>query len=171
MYMQSYVPIAPSVLGNCCFRVRDRVNLARSLSFSRLLFNVHVWSSLSQWAVRRLNGCLHEGAPKSCGAAKIQSWKHARDHLLHFAEHVVLPGPTCERTSRHFVKPVECELPAPLSSWSNKIWCSSGLIDKGDPSGRLKTSSCSSVGPAAYVLKATQPSGAMSGWLTRREHL
>ena len=54
--MQSYVPIAHSVLGNCCFRVRDRVNLARSLCFSRLLFNVHVWSSLSPWAVRRLNG-------------------------------------------------------------------------------------------------------------------
>ena len=36
---------------------------------------------------------------------------------------------------------------------------------------RLKTSTCSSVGPVAYVLKATEPSGAMSRWLTRREHL
>ena len=53
--MQSYAPIAHSVFGNCCFRVKDRVSLARSLCFSRLLYNVHVWSSLSPWAVRRLN--------------------------------------------------------------------------------------------------------------------
>ena len=31
--MQSYVQIAHSVFENCCFRVRDRVNLARSLCF------------------------------------------------------------------------------------------------------------------------------------------
>ena len=29
--MQSYAPIAHSVFGNCCFRVKDRVSLARSL--------------------------------------------------------------------------------------------------------------------------------------------
>ena len=60
--MQLYAPIAHSVFGNCCFREKNRVSLARSLCFSRLLFNVHVWSSLSPWVVRRLNGGY-------CGAA------------------------------------------------------------------------------------------------------
>ena len=68
---------------------------------------------------------LHEGAPKNCGVAKIQSRsvdrcenpcvpRHARDPVLHFEEQVVLIGSAREKTSRHSAKHFERELPAPL---------------------------------------------------------
>ena len=139
--MQSYAPIAQSVFGNCCFRMRDRVNTARSLCFSRRLFLVHVWSYLSPWAARRLNGGYMRMLRRIVVAAKIQSWsvdrcesprvpQHARDPVLHFAKQVAHLGSARERTSRHSVKPFERELSASLGHpGQNKICCSSGPID------------------------------------------
>ena len=40
-----------------------------------------------------------------------------------------------------------------------------------DANEKLGTNTCSNVVSAACALKATEPSGAMSRWLTRREHL
>ena len=123
--MQSYAPIAHSVFGNCCFRVKDRVSLARSLCFSRLLYNVHfhVWSSVSPWAGRRLNSGYMRVLRRIAVQPKYKNRsvdrresprvsQHARDSLLYLAEQVVLPDPTCERSCRQPGEPPECELSA-----------------------------------------------------------
>ena len=47
--------------------------MARSFCFSRLLFNVHVWSSLSPWAVRRLNGCYMRVLRRVAGQPKYKA--------------------------------------------------------------------------------------------------
>ena len=54
--MQSYAPIATSVFGNSIFTMKARYDLAKSLVFSRLLYNVHIWSVVPAWAVKKLNG-------------------------------------------------------------------------------------------------------------------
>ena len=45
--MAAYAPISGSVFGRQAFSRRLRWKLAMSLTFSRLLYNVHVWSSIS----------------------------------------------------------------------------------------------------------------------------
>ena len=224
--MQSYVPIAHSVLENCCFRVRDRVNLARSLCFSRLLFNVHVWSSLSPWAVRRLNGGYMRVLRRIAGQPKYKAgqWTDEKVRVC-----LSMPEIMCYISQNRLcylaqlaegradtlssLLNVSCHLPwvilvkqdlvqlwtdrhrplatrstvqrsgrttlhGSLTSGSDR--CAAGFARhqswmkarrREAASERLKTSACSSVGPVAYVLKATEPSGAVSRWLTRREHL
>ena len=105
-----------------------------SVQRSRVVFPVTMGSSKTQW-------WLHEGAPKDCGAAKVQSRsvdrresprvpEHARDSVLHFAEQVVLLVTAREKTCRHTAKPSVCVSCQPRgSSWSNRICCSSGPID------------------------------------------
>ena len=123
--MQSYVPNCSQCFWDLLLQGERSSQFGQILVFfpssvqrSRLVFLVTIGSSKTQW-------WIHEGPPKGCRAAKIQSRtedrresprvpQHARDHVLHFTGQVVLPGPTCERTCRHPVKLVECELSAPL---------------------------------------------------------
>ena len=53
--------------------MKDRVSLARSLWFSRLLKNVHVWSSLSPSAVRRLNNGFMRVLRRIAGQPKYKA--------------------------------------------------------------------------------------------------
>ena len=130
--MQLCAPIAQSVFGNSCFRVRDRDNMARTLCFSRLLFNAHVWSSLSPWAVRRLNEGFMRVLYKAgqWTGAKVRDCVNNRDLVLHFAEEFVLLGTAREKTSRHSARPSKRELPAPLGHpGQTGFCCSSGPTD------------------------------------------
>ena len=53
--LTSYAPIAVSVFGSSCIAREVKINLCKSLILSRLLFNVHVWSQVSPWCLRKLN--------------------------------------------------------------------------------------------------------------------
>ena len=196
--------------------------MARSLCFSRLLFNVHVWSSLSPWAVRRLNSDYMRVLRRVAVQPKYKAgqWTDEKVRVC-----LNMPEIMCYISQNRLCYLAQlakgradtllsllngsCQLPWVIS-WSNiDITCFSPLATrstmrrsgrttlhgsltsgsdrcaagfarhqswmkvrrKEDASERLKTSTCSSVGPAASVLKATEPSGAMSRWLTRREHL
>ena len=52
----AYAPLASKVYGSWKYSVRLRLSLAASLVFSRLLYNVHVWTTWTIAAYRRLNG-------------------------------------------------------------------------------------------------------------------
>ena len=54
--LSAYVPIAMKVFGARCISLRLRLDLAATLVFSRLLYNVHGWSTISRWAYGKLNG-------------------------------------------------------------------------------------------------------------------
>jgi hypothetical protein len=66
----AYAPIAITVFGNPGLPTWKRSELARSLVFSLLLFNVHVWSSISAWAYAKLNGVYMKVLRRICGCVR-----------------------------------------------------------------------------------------------------
>jgi hypothetical protein len=53
--LSAYAPIAIKVFGSKSISIRLRIELAATLIFSRLLYNVHVWSIMSRCAYTKLN--------------------------------------------------------------------------------------------------------------------
>jgi hypothetical protein len=54
--MASYAPIATKVFGSSCISTTLKVALAFSLVFSRLLYGVQTWQSVTKWCYEKLNG-------------------------------------------------------------------------------------------------------------------
>ena len=53
--LNAYAPIAVRVLGSKCISLRLRTTLAMALVMSRLLYNVHVWSTVTATTYAKLN--------------------------------------------------------------------------------------------------------------------
>ena len=70
--MCSYVPIA-SVLARTATPVKTRLSLASSLVFTRLLFNVHTWNCITDWAWTKLCGVYHRVLRRISGAVRSAS--------------------------------------------------------------------------------------------------
>ena len=71
--MTAYAPIAVSVFGSMSISRNTRLNLFRSLVISRLLYNVHVWSEVSVWSLRKLNHVYMRGLRRIAGQCRYQA--------------------------------------------------------------------------------------------------
>ena len=69
----AYAPIAVKVLGRSSFPCTQRLRLATALVFSRLFYNVFVWSSLSSWALTKLNVMYMRVLRRIAGAVRFNA--------------------------------------------------------------------------------------------------
>jgi hypothetical protein len=106
--MAAFAPIAKKVYGNPLVARDVRVRLLMSLVVSRLLYNVHVWSHVSQAAYCRLNSVYMRGLRRIADRTKYDA-KSARATGSDQSVREILGVPSLSSVS--FCKGVFCFLP------------------------------------------------------------
>ena len=69
----AYAPIAVKVVGRTSIPWRKRLALVTALVFSRLFYNVMVWSDVSVWALGKLNIVYMRVLRRVAGAVRFDA--------------------------------------------------------------------------------------------------
>ena len=77
--MTSYCPLSAKIVGSCAIDLETKLQLAESLIFSRLFYNVHLWSQCNKYAASQLSKSYMATLRKCLGCSRFKAYGNLTD--------------------------------------------------------------------------------------------